>query len=52
MTYELYLKIPKPMIEWKFIMMLAKNPEFINKLRDTSHPLIRKYRRIIENRDI
>ena len=36
MTYEQYLKIPKPMIEWRLKAILAKNPEIIKKIH--KHP--------------
>ena len=31
MTYEHYLKIPKPMVESRLNAILAKNPEIIKK---------------------
>ena len=49
MTYEHYLKIPKPMLERTIIRKLAKNPDLIKKFRNTYHPLIRKYGHIIDN---
>ena len=52
MTYEHYLKIPKPMIEWRLNAILAKNPEIIRKIRNTSHPLITKYSHIIDDEEI
>ena len=43
MTYDHYIKIPKPMLEWTIIKKLAKNSELISSLdRDKNHPLIRK----------
>ena len=49
MTYEHYLKIPKPMIEWTIIKKLSINPNFIKAFNiNTKHPLIRKYRHIIQ----
>ena len=52
-TYEEYLKIPKPMIEWTLIKKLASNPDLIKKFNVNSHhPLIRKYRRIVDNGEI
>ena len=43
-AYEYYIKQPKPMIEWKINMILAKYPHLINKLdRTKNHPMIRKY---------
>ena len=41
MTYEHYLKIPKPMIEWRLNAILAENPEIIKEFTNISHPLIR-----------
>ena len=52
MTYEHYLKIPKPIIEWRLIAILAKNPQLIKKFTNTSHPLIRKYSHIIDDGEI
>ena len=53
MTYEHYLKIPKPMIEWTIIKKLAKNPKLIKAFNiNTSHPLIRKYNHIIDDGEI
>ena len=52
MTYEHYLKIPKPMIEWRLNAILAKNPEIIKKITNISHPLIRKYSHIIDDEEI
>ena len=43
MTYETYLERPKSMLEWRLIMMLAKDPQLVKKLGNSSHPLIRKY---------
>ena len=51
MTYEHYLKQPKAMIEWLINKELARNPELIKTLRNTSHPPIRKYRHIIHDED-
>ena len=52
MTYEHYLKIPKPMIEWTIIKKLSNNPKLIKAFNiNTKHPLIRKYRHIIDNRE-
>ena len=52
-TYEYYLKIPKPMIEWTLIKKLATNPNLIESFNINSyHPLIQKYRYIIDNRAI
>ena len=43
MTNEHYLNQPKSMLEWNFNAILAKNPEHIKVLRNSSHPLFRKY---------
>ena len=48
MTYNHYLQQPKPMIEWKLIL-LAKNPRLIRVLGNTPHPLIRKYYHLIDD---
>ena len=48
LTYENYLKIPKPIIEWTIIKKLANNPKLIKAFSTNSHhPLIQKYRHII-----
>ena len=53
MTYEHYLQIPKSMLEWTMIKKLATNPQLIKAFNINSyHPLIRKYRHIIDNREI
>ena len=53
MTYEHYLRIPKSMLEWTMIKKLATNPKLIKAFNiNTYHPLIRKYRHIIDNREI
>ena len=53
MTYEHYLKIPKSMLEWTMIKKLDTNPQLIKAFNiNTYHPLIRKYRHIIDNREI
>ena len=49
MTYEHYLNLPKPMIKWKLNALLAKNPELIKLIGNSSHPLIRKYQYINED---
>ena len=52
-TYDHYLKIPKPMIEWTIIKKLANNPKLIKAFNiNTSHPLIRKYSHIINDGEI
>ena len=52
MTYIHYLQVPKPMIEWRLNAILAKNPQLIKKFTNTSHPLIRNYSHIIDDREI
>ena len=52
MTYEHYLIVPKPMIEWRLNAVLAKNPEIIKKIRNTFHPLIRKYSHNIDEGEL
>ena len=43
MTYQHYLQIPKPMIEWTIIKKLANNPKLIKAFNINSyHPLIQK----------
>ena len=49
MTYENYLNQPKCMFEWILNAILAKNPELIKILGNSSHPLIRKYQQINED---
>ena len=53
MTYDHYLQIPKPMIKWTIIRKLATNPKliksFIININTYHHPLIQKYRHIIDN---
>ena len=52
-TYDHYLKIPKPMIEWTITKKLAKNPKLIKAFNiNTSRPLIRKYSHIINDGEI
>ena len=49
-TYEYYLRIPKSMLEWTLIKKLASNPKLIKAFNiNTYHPLIQKYRHIIDN---
>ena len=53
-TYEHYLTLPKPMIEWTVIKKLTINPNLIEAFNiniNTKHPLIRKYIHIIVNRE-
>ena len=53
MTYQHYLQIPKPRIEWTIIRKLATNPKLIKAFNiNTYHPLIQKYRHIIDNGEI
>ena len=47
MTYEHYLTIPKPRIEWSFNILLSRNPELTKMFDITSHPLIRKKIKIL-----
>ena len=52
-TYEEYLKIPKSILEWTLIRKLATNPKLIEAFNiNTYHPLIQKYRHIIDNGEI
>ena len=52
MTYEHYLKIPKPMIDWRLNAILAKTQENMRKFTNISHPLIRKYSHIIDDGEV
>ena len=53
MTYEHYLTIPKSMLEWTLIRKLATNPKLLKTFNISSyHPLIQKYRHIIDNGEI
>ena len=50
MTYDHYIKIPKPMWEWTIIKKLANNPNIIKAFNINSNdPLIRKYSHIIND---
>ena len=49
MTYEHYIKKAKPMIEGKFNLLLAKNPNLVRIFENSTHPLIRNQNRIIYN---
>ena len=52
-TYDHYLRISKPMIEWTIIKKLANNPKLIKAFdRKTPHPLIRKYRYFFDDEEI
>ena len=46
LTYEYYLSLPKPKIEWKMNAILHKKPQLVTLLDDIIHPLITKYARI------
>ena len=48
-TYEHYLSIPKSMMEWKFNILLAKNPKLLRIFENSTHPLKRKYNRTNED---
>ena len=53
MKYEHYLRIPKSMLEWILIRKLATNPKLIKAFNiNTYHPLVQKYRHIIDNGEI
>ena len=39
------------MLEWKFISLLAKNPELARIFENSTHPLIRKYNHIYYDDD-
>ena len=53
LTYEYYLQIPKSMLEWTLIRKLANNPKLIKAFNINSyHPLMQKYRHIIDNGEI
>ena len=52
-TYGHYLKNSKQLMEWTIIKKLAKNPKLIKAFDiNTTHPLIRKYSRIIDDEEI
>ena len=52
-TFEYYLKMPKSMLEWTIIKKLANNLKLIKIFNiNTYHPLIQKYRHIIDNGEI
>ena len=51
MTYEYYLSLPKPMIEWNLNANLHKNPQLVTLLDDSIQPLLTKYDRIYYNVD-
>ena len=51
-TYDRYLKISKPMIEWTIVKRLAYNPKLIKAFdRNTPHPIIRKNSHIIDDEE-
>ena len=55
MTYEHYLKTPKPMIEWTIFKKLASNSKLIKAFNiniNTNHPLLRKHGHNIYNKEI
>ena len=54
MTYEHYLKQPKPTVEWNLKAIIAKNPELMKTFGNSYHPLIRQYQHINngENEDL
>ena len=39
------------MIEWKFNMIIAKNPELMRVFENSNHPLTKKYNYIENNED-
>ena len=43
-TYEHYLTISKPMIEWRFKILLVRHPKLAQIFENRTHPLIRKYK--------
>ena len=52
-TYEHYLRIPKSILEWTLIRKLTTNPKLIKAFNINSyHPVIQKYRYIIDNGEI
>ena len=51
MVYKHYLKNPKPMLDWKFNLLLYKNPNLVTLFDDSIHPMIRKYDPIYYNID-
>ena len=51
MVYKRYLKSPKPMLEWKSNLLLAKNPNLVTLFDDSIHPMIRNYDPIFYNID-
>ena len=51
MTYKHYLQQPKSMLEWRLNIRLAKNPEPVKILGNSSHPLIRKYSHLFDDDD-
>ena len=50
-TYEYYSTIPKPMIQWRFIIILSRNPKLVRIFKNSAHPLIRKYNHINNDED-
>ena len=48
MTYDHYLKKPKPMLEWTINKKIANDPQLLKTFNiNTMHPLIRKISHII-----
>ena len=45
-TYGYFLTIPNPMIEWRFNILLSRNPKIVRIFKNSAHPLIRKYNHI------
>ena len=41
-TYEHYLTVPKPMTDWRFNLLMSRNPELAQIFGNSTHPLIRK----------
>ena len=51
MTYEYHLKQPKPMLEGIPNKKLAKIPELLERFKNSSHSVIRKYQHNIHNEE-
>ena len=49
MTYEHYLNQPKPMVEWRLNLILAKNPQLVKVVKNSSHSLIRRYSHLFDD---
>ena len=53
MTYDHYIKLPKPMLEWTIIKKLSYNPNLIKAFNiNSNHPLKRQYSHIINDGEI